>query len=100
MLDMSRFGYLGIGHSTANQAFQLAYVLGHKNIILIGQDLAYAPDGKSHATGHAFAQADEYLYTVAYGGEGEVRTTYVWEKFKNQYEADIEKFQKRWHNDL
>ncbi|WP_260173361.1 motility associated factor glycosyltransferase family protein [Campylobacter sp. 19-13652] len=94
MLDMSRFGYLGIGHSTANQAFQLAYVLGHKNIILIGQDLAYAPDGKSHATGHAFAQADEYLYTVAYGGEGEVRTTYVWEKFKNQYEADIENSKK------
>lgn len=90
MLDMNRFGYLGIGHSTANQAFQLAFVLGHKNIVLIGQDLAYAPDGKSHATGHAFAQADEYFYTVAYGGEGEVRTTYIWEKFKNQYEADIE----------
>ena len=87
------YGYLGIGHSTANQAYQLAYVLKHKNIVLIGQDLAFAPDGKSHATGHAFAQADEYLYVKAYGGEGEVRTTYVWDKFRNQFEADIDTMQ-------
>ena len=89
------YGYLGIGHSTANQAYQLAYVLKHKNIVLIGQDLAFAPDGKSHATGHAFAQADEYLYVKAYGGEGEVRTTYVWDKFRNQFEADIEQSSKK-----
>ena len=93
--NMPKYGYLGAGHSTANQAYQLAYVLGHKNIVLIGQDLAFAPDGKSHATGHAFAQADEYLYTVAYGGEGEVRTTYVWDKFKNQFESDIEHSNKK-----
>ena len=92
--SMKKYGYLGIGHSTANQAFQLAYALGHKNIVLIGQDLAFAPDGKSHATGHAFAQADEYLYVKAYGGEGEVRTTYIWDKFKNQYEKDIEQSSK------
>jgi motility accessory factor len=92
--NMKKYGYLGIGHSTANQAFQLAYALGHKNIVLIGQDLAFAPDGKSHATGHAFAQADEYLYVKAYGGEGEVRTTYIWDKFKKQYEKDIEQSSK------
>ena len=90
VFNMPKYGYLGIGHSTANQAYQLAYALGHKNIILIGQDLAFAPDGKSHASGHAFAQADEYLYVEAYGGEGEVRTTYIWDKFKNQFEKDIE----------
>ncbi|MDL0089002.1 motility associated factor glycosyltransferase family protein [Campylobacter gastrosuis] len=89
LFGLGRFGYLGIGHSTANQAYQLAYVLGHKNIILIGQDLAFSPDGKSHATGHAFKQDDEEIYIKAYGGEGVVRTTYVWEKFKNQYERDI-----------
>lgn len=92
---LRKYGYLGLGHSTANQAYQLAYVLGHKNIILIGQDLAFAPDGKSHATGHAFAQADEYLYVKAYGGEGEVRTTYIWDKFRNQFEADIEQSNKK-----
>jgi len=92
---LRKYGYLGLGHSTANQAYQLAYVLGHKNIILIGQDLAFAPDGKSHATAHAFAQADEYLYIKAYGGEGEVRTTYIWDKFRNQFEADIEQSNKK-----
>ncbi|WP_170019851.1 motility associated factor glycosyltransferase family protein [Campylobacter sp. RM16190] len=90
VFNLKDYGYLGIGHSTANQAYQLAYALGHKNIVLIGQDLAFAPDGKSHATGHAFAQAEEHLYTKAYGGEGEVRTTYIWDKFKNQFEKDIE----------
>lgn len=90
IFNLKDYGYLGIGHSTANQAYQLAYALGHKNIVLIGQDLAFAPDGKSHATGHAFAQAEEHLYTKAYGGEGEVRTTYIWDKFKNQFEKDIE----------
>ncbi|MFL1705409.1 motility associated factor glycosyltransferase family protein [Campylobacter sp. MOP7] len=94
IFNLKKYGYLGIGHSTANQAYQLARVLGHKNIVLIGQDLAFAPDGKSHATGHAFAQAEEHLYTKAYGGEGEVRTTYVWDKFKNQFEKDIEESKK------
>ena len=89
MFGMKRYGYLGIGHSCANMAYQLAYVLGHKNIVFIGQDLAFAPDGKSHATGHAFAQADENIFVKAYGGVGEVRTTYVWTLFKNQFENDI-----------
>ena len=89
MFGMKRYGYLGIGHSCANMAYQLAYVLGHKNIVFIGQDLAFAPDGKSHATGHAFAQADENIFVKAYGGVGEVRPTYVWTLFKNQFENDI-----------
>ena len=89
MFGMKRYGYLGIGHSCANMAYQLAYVLGHKNIVFIGQDLAFAPDGKSHATGHAFAQADENIFVKAYGEVGEVRTTYVWTLFKNQFENDI-----------
>ena len=89
MFGMKRYGYLGIGHSCANMAYQLAYVLGHKNIVFIGQDLAFGKDGASHAKGHAFAQADENLYVKAYGGEGEVRTTYVWTLFKNQFENDI-----------
>lgn len=70
-------------------AYQLAYVLGHKNIVFIGQDLAFGKDGASHAKGHAFAQADENIFVKAYGGEGEVKTTYVWTLFKNQFENDI-----------
>ncbi len=90
MFKLKEFGYLGIGHSCANMAYQLAYVLGHKNIVFIGQDLAFGKDGASHAKGHNFPQPDENLYITAYGGEGEVRTTYVWTLFKNQFENDIE----------
>jgi motility accessory factor len=89
MYGLKRYGYLGVGHSCANMAYQLAYVLGHKNIVFIGQDLAFGKDGASHAKGHAFAQSDENLFVKAYGGEGEVRTTYVWTIFKNQFENDI-----------
>ena len=90
MFGLKKYGYLGVGHSCANMAYQLAYVLGHKNIVFIGQDLAFGKDGASHAKGHTIAQPDENLYTIAYGGEGEVRTTYVWMLFKNQFENDIE----------
>lgn len=90
MFRLNKYGYLGVGHSCANMAYQLAYVLGHKNIIFIGQDLAFGKDGASHAKGHTIAQPDENLYTTAYDGEGEVRTTYVWMLFKNQFENDIE----------
>ncbi|MCR4942735.1 MAG: DUF115 domain-containing protein [Campylobacter sp.] len=90
------YGFLGIGHSTANQAFQLACVLQHENIILIGQDLAYAKDGSSHATGHLYplGKDKENLKTEAYGGDGEVYTTHVWNLFKTQYEKDIEESNK------
>ncbi|MGG7048647.1 MULTISPECIES: motility associated factor glycosyltransferase family protein [unclassified Campylobacter] len=92
---LKRHGYLGIGHSTANQAYQLAYVLKHKQIVLIGQDLAFGKDGSSHAIGHTFTESGEYdLFTTAYGGEGEVRTTHIWNIFKNQYEKDIEEASK------
>ena len=88
------YGYLGIGHSCANQAYQLAYALGHKNIVLIGQDLSFGKDGRSHAKGHNVPQPSENLYTLAYGGEGQARTTYVWLAFKNQFENDIEEAKK------
>ncbi|UEB50191.1 motility associated factor glycosyltransferase family protein [Campylobacter curvus] len=90
MYGLKRYGYLGVGHSCANMGYQLAYALGHKNIVFIGQDLAFGKDGASHAKGHTIMQPDENLYTTAYGGEGEVRTTYVWTIFKNQFENDIE----------
>ena len=41
-------GFLRVGHSIANTAFDLAYRLGGDPIILVGQDIAYT-DQKSHA---------------------------------------------------
>jgi len=94
-LGLNPYGFLGIGMSAANMAYELAYVLKHKNIVLIGQDLAYGIDGKSHASGHVygedevkFKETDEYV--TAYGGEGTIRTTQVWNMFRNFFERDIE----------
>ncbi|HMM19540.1 MAG TPA: DUF115 domain-containing protein [Selenomonadales bacterium] len=42
------------GGSVANNAFTAAYKMGANPIILIGQDLAFAPDGRTHAAGTTY----------------------------------------------
>ncbi len=93
--SLHNYGYLGIGMSAANMAYELAFAMGYKNIVLIGQDLAYGDEGTSHANGHVlgekevkFKESDEYV--TRYGGEGRVRTTRVWNMFRNFFERDIE----------
>jgi hypothetical protein len=93
--SLHKYGYLGTGMSAANMAFDLARYMKYENIILIGQDLAYAEDGKSHAKDHVFGEEEvKYkpsdTYVTKYGGEGLVRTSYVWNMFKNFFEKDIE----------
>jgi hypothetical protein len=92
---LHNYGYLGVGMSAANMAYELAYAMGYKTIALIGQDLAYGEDGNSHAKGHVlgenevkFKDSDEYV--TAYGGKGLIRTSRVWSMFKNFFERDIE----------
>lgn len=88
------WGYVGIGMSAANMAFELIYHSKFEQCIFIGQDLAYAQDGRSHASGHVYGE-DEIKelksdsYVTKYGGEGTIRTTYVWNLFRNFFEADI-----------
>jgi len=91
---LNDYGYLGIGMSAANMAYELAYVLGHKTIVLIGQDLAYSEDGTSHAKGHVYGEdevkfKEDDTYVLAYGGEKMIRTTKVWNMFRNYFERDI-----------
>jgi len=93
--QLHRYGYVGIGMSAANMAYDLAFLLNHKKIILIGQDLAYSEDGISHAKGHIFGkdeikfdETDEYV--TKYGGNGTIRTSRVWNMFRNYFERDIE----------
>ncbi|TXE84414.1 motility associated factor glycosyltransferase family protein [Campylobacter peloridis] len=80
--------------SVANMAYFLAAYLNHKNIIFIGQDLAYAEDGSSHPKEYHYGQYDTYnpeninynLKTIAYGGKKEVSTTETWNLFKKMLE--------------
>jgi len=88
------FGYLGTGMSAANLAHELAVILDYKNCILIGQDLSFGDDDTSHAAGHTFTINEETteghdIFTTRYGGDGEIRTTYYWELFRNHFESLI-----------
>jgi len=91
---LSNYGYLGIGMSAANMAYELAYILDYKTIVLIGQDLAYSEDGTSHAKGHVYGEnevkfKEDDSYVLAYGGKKMIRTTKTWNMFRNYFEKDI-----------
>ncbi|OWK87863.1 motility accessory factor [Campylobacter jejuni] len=92
-LNLKEFGYIGVGASVANMAYELAASLRHENIIFIGQDLAYAEDGSSHPREHIYGNEGEKIrgevYTLAYGGEKHVRTQLTWNLFRQAFEKDI-----------
>ncbi|WP_410689334.1 motility accessory factor [Campylobacter lari] len=94
-LHMDDYGYLGTGMSVANMAYELAVKLGHKNIILIGQDLAYDENGNSHPKEYLHTQESENdrkegLFITAYGGNGKVETNMCWDIFRKTFQRDIE----------
>ncbi|WP_410689497.1 motility accessory factor [Campylobacter lari] len=94
-LHMDDYGYLGTGLSVANMAYDLAIKLGHKNIILIGQDLAYDENGNSHPKDYLHTQESENdrkegLFITAYGGNGMVETNQWWILFKESLEYSID----------
>ncbi|EIQ8921523.1 motility associated factor glycosyltransferase family protein [Campylobacter jejuni] len=98
-LKLDHFGYFNMGFSVAHMACYLSLHLKHKNIIFIGQDLAYAKNGNSHPDDYQNSatyesKAHEPILTKAYGGKGEVKTHHVWLMFKQNLEQDIEKIQK------
>ncbi|MFQ6343028.1 motility associated factor glycosyltransferase family protein, partial [Campylobacter sp. VTCC 70190] len=94
---MDKFGYFASGFSVANMNYIIATHLRHKNIILIGQDLAYNDEGDSHPDGHVWGALDSLekedivydLKTKAYGGKGEVYTNITWNLFRNVFEHHI-----------
>ncbi|EAI4428619.1 motility associated factor glycosyltransferase family protein [Campylobacter lari] len=93
-LKLKDFGNLHSSPSVAHMAYSLAIHLEHKNIIFIGQDLAYAKDGSSHPKEYHYGQYDTYdpkdisyhLTTIAYGGQDKVFTNEIWMLFKKMLE--------------
>jgi len=88
------WGYLGIGQSAANMAYELIYHSKFQNCILIGQDLAYGEDGKSHANGHVFGEEnvktkENDVWIKGWGGKNRVRTNHTWDMFRKSFEKDI-----------
>ncbi|MCX2683730.1 DUF115 domain-containing protein [Campylobacter sp. MIT 21-1685] len=96
-LDLDDFGYLGVGASVANMAYELAAALRHKNIIFIGQDLAYSKEGLSHSKEYEnlalhkgdFERDYENFRTLGYGGGHFVQSSLVWNLFREGLQRDI-----------
>ena len=96
-LKLDYFGYFNMGFSVAHMACYLSLHLNHKNIIFIGQDLAYAENGNSHPddyqnSANYESQMYEHILTEAYGGKKEIKTHEVWIFFKQILEAMIIKY--------
>ena len=88
------WGYLGIGQSAANMAYEMIYHSKFNNCILIGQDLAFGEDGSSHAGGHVFGREnvktkDEDVWIKGWQNKKEVRTNHTWDLFRKSFEKDI-----------
>ncbi|ELQ6721657.1 flagellin modification protein PseD, partial [Campylobacter coli] len=104
-LKLDDFGYFNMGFSVANMNFLLAIHLKHKNIVLIGQDLAYAKDGLSHTKDYSnldkhegHFQRDKNKYTTqAYGDNGKVESSFVWTLFRHNFEKDIVNIKMNYH---
>lgn len=55
-------GMLNVKMSSGNMAFKLASALGCDPIIVIGQDLAFSEDDKTHATGSDYGETQSMYY--------------------------------------
>ncbi|MCV3440828.1 DUF115 domain-containing protein, partial [Campylobacter lari] len=96
------FGTLG-GLNVAYMGYELAVKLEHKNIILIGQDLAFDEKGNSHPMDFLYGEnfdnnipsLEKRITTTAYGGKGEVITHQGWKYYIQSYELYIKETAKK-----
>lgn len=86
------------GSSVAHMCFSISVMMGASNLVLIGQDLAYAPDGTSHAGGVFDGQVlnaqsrqsnKGQVYTVPAALGGVVETSEVWLMFLRTLERMV-----------
>lgn len=91
-LNIYDFGYLEIGNHVNHMCYTLALALGFKNIVIIGQDLAYNENGLSHYKDFCLGDTVDALLgfpeykVLAYGGQGEVVTHIGWNDYKKKLE--------------
>ncbi|ELU7403134.1 motility associated factor glycosyltransferase family protein [Campylobacter jejuni] len=89
--NLNDFGYIDTGTHVSHFSYTLALAL-FKNIILIGQDLAFDEKGNSHSKGFSYGEQFNgektvpTLKTQAYGGKGEVLTHITWNDYRIKLE--------------
>jgi hypothetical protein len=79
---------LRLGRSVSVTAIDFALRMGGRRLVLIGQDLCLASDGRSHADGESAPEGDERLVVPATGG-GTVLTTRVFDLVRRALERYI-----------
>ncbi|EOX1358760.1 motility associated factor glycosyltransferase family protein [Campylobacter coli] len=90
--NFNDFGYIDTGTHVSHFSYTLALALGFKNIIMIGQDLAFDEEGNSHSKGFDFGEKFsgeeniDKLKVPAYGGKGEVLTHITWNDYRIKLE--------------
>ncbi|EAO7199427.1 motility associated factor glycosyltransferase family protein, partial [Campylobacter jejuni] len=90
--NLNDFGYIDTGTHVSHFSYTLALALGFKNIILIGQDLAFDEKGNSHSKGFSYGEQFNgektvpTLKTQAYAGKGEVLTHITWNDYRIKLE--------------
>ncbi|HGG0314513.1 TPA: 6-hydroxymethylpterin diphosphokinase MptE-like protein, partial [Campylobacter coli] len=90
--NLNDFGYIDTGTHVSHFSYTLALALGFKNIIMIGQDLAFDEEGNSHSKGFDFGEKFEEehkkykLKIPAYAGKGEVLTHTTWNDYRIKLE--------------
>ncbi|EIM0806104.1 motility associated factor glycosyltransferase family protein, partial [Campylobacter coli] len=90
--NLNDFGYIDTGTHVSHFSYTLALALGFKNIIMIGQDLAFDEEGNSHSKGFDFGEKFsgeeniDKLKIPAYAGKGEVLTHTTWNDYRIKLE--------------
>jgi len=89
---------LPMGLSVTHFAFNVARHLGAPASILVGQDLAFGTEGRTHSAGSVYDEVkvnldtdDEVIYLEGYDGE-KVPSSLTWKLFRDWYEIYLERF--------
>lgn len=89
---------LAMGLSVTHFAFVLALQIGAPAIILIGQDLAFGAEGRTHSSGSVYDEVKvnletnaNVIYLEGYDGD-EVPSDVTWKMFRDWYEIFLERF--------
>ncbi|EDP7313029.1 DUF115 domain-containing protein [Campylobacter jejuni] len=90
--NLNDFGYIDTGTHVSHFSYTLALALGFKNIIMIGQDLAFDEEGNSHSKGFSYGEKYEGGANIdkfkipAYAGKREVLTHTTWNDYRIKLE--------------
>ncbi|MFY4734685.1 motility associated factor glycosyltransferase family protein [Campylobacter jejuni] len=90
-INIPSFGYLETGTHVGHTCYTLALALKFKNVIIIGQDLAYSLDGNTHFSDFKyqsnFEKNKDFKFEVsAYGGKDKIATRITWNDYRKKLE--------------